>query len=73
MKTALDNKPSVVQIEYDPERIEAIRFYLGERNATLEKELVEAMDVIFKKNVPPQVREYINRRNPSIPKPDKSE
>ena len=73
MKNALDNKLSVVQIEYDPERIEALRFYLGERNTTLEKELVEAMDVIFKKNVPTQVREYINRHNPSIPKPDKSE
>ena len=56
VKNTLDNKRAIVQIEYDPERIEALRFYLGERNATLEAELLEAMDAIFRKNVPAQVR-----------------
>lgn len=64
VKNTLDNKRSIVQIEYDPERIEALRFYLGERNATLEAELLEAMDVIFRKNVPAQVRGYLNRNAP---------
>ena len=64
MKNSNDNKRSIVQIEYDPERIEALRFYLGERNATLEAELLEAMDAIFRKNVPAQVRGYLNRNAP---------
>ena len=64
MKNTPDNKRSIVQIEYDTEKIEALRFYLGERNATLENELLEAMDVIFRKNVPAQVRGYINRNAP---------
>jgi len=64
MKNAPDNKRSIVQIEYDSEKLEALRFYLGERNATLENELIEAMDVIFRKNVPAQVRGYINRNAP---------
>ena len=64
MKNAPDNKRSIVQIEYDAEKLEALRFYLGERNATLENELIEAMDVIFRKNVPAQVRGYINRNAP---------
>ena len=64
MKNSPDNKRSIVQIEYDSEKLEALRFYLGERNATLENELIEAMDVIFRKNVPAQVRGYINRNAP---------
>ena len=64
MKNSNDNKRSIVQIEYDAEKLEALRFYLGERNATLENELIEAMDVIFRKNVPAQVRGYINRNAP---------
>ena len=72
MKNTNDNKRSIVQIEYDAEKLEALRFYLGERNATLENELIEAMDVIFRKNVPAQVRGYINRNAP-MQKPVDSE
>ena len=72
MKNAPDNKRSIVQIEYDAEKLEALRFYLGERNATLENELIDAMDVIFRKNVPAQVRGYINRNAP-MQKPVDSE
>ena len=56
MKNTSDDKRATVQIEYDTEKLEALRFYLGERKATLENELIEAMDVIFRKNVPAQVR-----------------
>ena len=72
MKNSNDNKRSIVQIEYDAEKLEALRFYLGERNATLENELIEAMNVIFRKNVPAQVRGYINRNAP-MQKPVDSE
>lgn len=72
MKNSNDNKRSIVQIEYDAEKLEALRFYLGERNATLENELIEAMDVIFRKNVPAPVRGYINRNAP-MQKPVDSE
>ena len=64
MKNSNDNKRSIVQIEYDAEKLEALRFYLSERNATLENELIEVMDAIFRKNVPAQVRGYINRNAP---------
>ena len=72
MKNSNDNKRSIVQIEYDAEKLEALRFYLGERNATVENELIEAMDIIFRKNVPAQVRGYINRNAP-MQKPVDSE
>lgn len=73
MKNNTDVKLAVVQFEYDAEKTEALRFYLGDRGSSLQQELSEAMDVIFKKNVPAQVREYINRNNPPITKPVKSE
>ena len=73
MKTSADTERTAVQLEFDAEKGEARRFYLGDRGSSLQQELSEAMDVIFKKNVPAQVREYINRNNPPITKPVKSE
>ena len=69
MKASIDKKFSTVQVEYESEKLEAIRFYLRDRNATLERELVDAMDFIFKKNVPVAVREYIEKKNAPSPKP----
>ena len=57
MKVNTENRFSTVQVEYDSEKLEAIRFYLSDRNTTVERELLEAMDAVFKKNVPSQVRE----------------
>ena len=73
MKNSADIKLTTVQFEYDAEKAEALRFYLGERDSSLQKELSEAMDILFKKNVPAQVREYISRNNAPISKPVKSE
>lgn len=63
MKTMPDNKSSTVQIEYDSEKLEAIRFYLQDKNTTAEQELKDALNSVYKKNVPAQVREYIERKN----------
>ena len=60
---ANDDKRPIIQIEYDAERLEAIRFYLRDRNTTVERELSEALDGLFKKNVPVAVREYIERKD----------
>ena len=59
MKVNTENRFSTVQVEYDSEKLEAIRFYLSDRNTTVERELLEAMDAVFKK----KVREYIERKN----------
>ena len=70
MKATEEKRPTI-QIEYDAEKLEAIRFYLRDRNTTVERELSEALDGLFKKNVPVAVREYIERRN--LPIPDTTE
>ena len=69
MKTNIDNKFSTVQVEYETEKLEAIRFYLRDRQTTVERELAEAIEALFKKSVPVQVRDYIERKNapPSQP------
>lgn len=69
MKSNTDNKFSTVQVEYETEKLEAIRFYLKDRHTTVERELAEAIEALFKKNVPVQVRDYIERKNAPPPQP----
>ena len=69
MKSNTDNKFSTVQVEYETEKLEAIRFYLKDRHTTVERELAEAIEVLFKKSVPVQVRDYIERKNAPPPQP----
>lgn len=65
MRNISENKLSTVQVEYDNEKLEAIRFYLRDKNSTIKRELTDALDSVYKKNVPAQVREYIERKNTS--------
>ncbi len=65
MRNIPDNKISTVQVEYDSEKLEAIRFYLQDKNSTIKRELTDALDSVYKKNVPAQVREYIERKSVS--------
>ena len=69
MKTNIDNKFSAVQVEYETEKLEAIRFYLRDRHTTVERELADAIEALFKKSVPVQVRDYIERKNAPPPQP----
>ena len=63
MKNPNENRFSTVQVEYDSEKLEAVRFYLRDKSSTVERELSDALDAVYKKNVPAQVREYIERKN----------
>ena len=49
MKANIDNKFSTVQVEYETEKLEAIRFYLRDNQTTVERELAEAIEALFKK------------------------
>lgn len=73
MKGSNENKFATVQIEYDVEKLEAVRFFLMDKNSTVERELLDAMDAIFRKHVPAQVRDYIERKNAPPSKPVKTE
>ena len=54
-------KKTTVSISYDDERLKALRLYLEEKEATLEDELLKAMEQLYTKTVPQAVREYLTR------------
>ena len=65
----IDNKFSTIQVEYETEKLEAVRIYLRDKNSTVERELADAIESVFKKVVPVAVREYIEKKNAPSPKP----
>ena len=69
----MDNKFSTIQVEYETEKLEAVRIYLRDKNSTVERELADAIESVFKKVVPVAVREYIERKNAPAPKPVNTE
>ena len=46
-------------ISYEEEKVKALRWYLEQKGTRLEEELVKAVDTLFNKNVPANVRNYI--------------
>ena len=46
-------------VPYEEEKVKALRWYLDQKGAKLEEELVKAVDTLFQKNVPANVRNYI--------------
>lgn len=46
-------------IPYEEEKVKALRWYLEQKGTRLEEELVKAVDTLFNKNVPANVRSYI--------------
>lgn len=46
-------------VSYEEEKVKALRWYLEQKGTKLEDELVKAVDMLFNKNVPANVRNYI--------------
>ena len=69
----MDNKFSTIQVEYETEKLEAVRIYLRDKNSTVERELADAIESVFKKVVPVAVREYIEKKNAPLPQPAETE
>lgn len=53
-------KTSNITICYNSEKLTALKMYIRQKNTSVEKELVSALDTMFAKYVPFQVREYIS-------------
>lgn len=58
-----------IQFAYDDERLEALRIYLAESGSTIEDELTAALDAVYKKTVPSQVRSFLDKRSQTEPTP----
>ena len=55
-------KTATITISYDEEKLAALRLYLGQKNQTVEEELLAAVDNLYTKTVPNNVREFIDLR-----------
>lgn len=49
-----------LEIEAEPDQIEALNIFLGGKNTCLEFEISEHIESLYKKNVPKIVRDYIS-------------
>lgn len=54
-------KKTNLSISYEEEKVKALRWYLGQKGFGLEEELGKALETLFQKNVPANVRGYITR------------
>ena len=51
-----------VQISFDAEKLNAVKQYMGKKDAELNTELADFMQKLYEKYVPAAVREYIESR-----------
>lgn len=48
-----------IKLKYSESRIRALRSVLAKKNTTLEAEMLDALSQMYKKNVKPEVRDFI--------------
>ena len=72
-------KKVTISISYDEEKLSALKLYLEQKGTQVEDELTNALEVMYSKNVPSGVRDFINMRSgaetappkPKKPRPEK--
>ena len=55
-------KQAVVTIKYEEEKLNAIKQYMGKKDADFESEMTEVLGKMYEKYVPQAVRKYIDSR-----------
>jgi len=55
-------KTATITISYNEEKLAALRLYLSQKNQTVEEELTAAVESLYTKTVPNNVREFIDLR-----------
>lgn len=58
-------KKTTINISYDEEKTNAMKLYLGQKNSSLDDELVKMLDTLYGKTVPAGVREFISMKSES--------
>ena len=64
-------KKTTINISYDEEKLSALKIYLEQKSLELEDELIKELDTLYTKNVPANVREFIELRSGVTPAPAK--
>ena len=55
-------KKATITLSYDEEKLNALKLYLGQKEQSLETELTAAVDSLYLKTVPANVRDFIALR-----------
>lgn len=55
-------KQAAITIKYNEEKLNAIKQYMGKKDADFEMEMSEVLGKLYEKYVPQAVREYIESR-----------
>lgn len=64
-------KKASITISYDEEKMSAIRIYLTQKQLSIEDELVTALDALYSKHVPGNVRDFFQLRQDICAAPEK--
>ena len=57
-------KQTSIHFKFNEEKLNAVKQYMGKKDAALDKELAEVMQKLYERHVPVPVREYIESREP---------
>lgn len=56
-------KNTTIAVNFDEEKLTAARLYLAQKNLSAEEELGKALEALYQKYVPGNVREFIEMRS----------
>ena len=59
-------KKTAITISFDEEKLSALKMYLDQKNMKVESELEKALDILYTKNVPAGVRDFIDMKSGSV-------
>ena len=62
-------KKDSITVPYNEEKLTALRLYLEQKGQSVEQEMVSAVDTLYAKAVPGNVREFLDLRSGMEPKP----
>lgn len=60
------SEKAVLQVSFSKEKLEALKFYLGEKDSTIEKELQDHVKGVYEKYVPAPTRRYLDRNDSAV-------
>ncbi len=58
-------KKASVTIQYDEEKLNTVKIFLEKKGLTLSDEIIKFIDGLYNKNVPSQVREFLELKRSS--------
>lgn len=61
-----------ITVSYDEEKLSAIKLYMEQKDLSLDDELGKAVDTLYNKHVPVNVRDFLGLRNGDVKKEVKS-